>query len=98
VDQTCAVARQRILRSVERSDEAIKAQHGAHHRYDDQRLVCGYFLYVENQFKNQSVEEFRFDMEVERIEREMIEKSGVHHIPEFRGPIVRIPERFSRIF
>ena len=98
VDRSRALARQQISRSIEWSTEAINARHGAHHRYDDERFVREYFLDVENQVKKQGIKEFGFDAEIERVENETIEKSGVYHIQDFRGAIVRIPERFSTIF
>ena len=98
IDKDEALRRQHIVQRLAWSDAAIEADHGAHHRYDDERFLREFFLDPANELQQLGAQEFAFDAEVARLERETHEYSGVFHVPDFKGPVVEIPEIFRTAF
>jgi hypothetical protein len=98
VDRDCALNRLHLTQKVPWSQKAIEANHGTHHRYDDERFVKEFFLDRVNQFRKQGAQPFQFDAEIARLQQESSLSSGVFRIRQFTGPVVEIPERFREAF
>lgn len=98
IDKDEALRRQHVLQQLPWSRDAIAAGHGAHHRYDDQRFVREFFLDPANLLRQLGAREFAFNSEIARLQKETHEVSGIFHFPDFRGPVVEIPEIFRTAF
>src|SRR3984893_18250270 len=94
IDRDLAVHRLHITQKIPWSQQAIKANHGRHHRYDDERFVREFFLDRQNQLLKQgAARPFEFDVEIARMQEEAFESTGFFHVKQFSGPVVAIPER-----
>jgi hypothetical protein len=98
IDKAEAVRRQHVVQQIRWSATAIEADHGAHHRYDDERFVREFFLDPANTLQQQGPREFVFDSEIVKLQQETYERSNVFHFPDFKGPIVEIPAEFRTAF
>ena len=98
VDRERALNRLRITQKLRWSQGALAANHGIHHRYDEERFTQEFFLDRINQFRNQGARPFEFDSEVARLQSESVEDAGVFRVPQFTGRISEIPERFREAF
>jgi hypothetical protein len=98
VDRDLALNRLHITQNVPWSQKAIEANHGHHHRYDDERFVREFFLDRVRQFRKQGAQPFEFDAEIARLQQESYVSSGVFRVRQFTGPVVEIPERFRETF
>jgi hypothetical protein len=98
IDRNAALRRHHVVQQLPWSEAAIKAEHGAHHRYDDERFLREFFLDPANELRQFGAREFIFDAEIARLQEETQEHSGVYGLPDFKGPVVRIPARFHAAF
>ncbi len=98
IDMDQAVRRQRISREVAWSSAAVEAGHGAHHRYDDERFVREFFLDPANELRAHGARQFAFGSEIARLQSESHEVAGILRVPDFKGPIVEIPEILHTAF
>jgi hypothetical protein len=98
VDKDLALNRLHITQKMPWSQKAIDANHGDHHRYEDERFVKEFFFDRVNQFRKLGVQPFEFDAEITRLQQESVASSGVFRVRQFTGPIVEIPERFREEF
>ncbi len=98
IDKDEALRRHHIVQQLPWSAAAIEANHGAHHRYDDERFEREFFLDPANALRQQGAREFVFDSEIVRLQQETYERSNVFHFPNFKGPIVEIPADFRTAF
>ncbi len=98
IDKDEALRRQHIVQQLPWSAADIEANHGAHHRYDDERFVREFFLDPANELRQLGAREFAFDPEIARLQGETHERSGIFHLPDFKGPVVEIPRSFRTAF
>ena len=98
IDKGEALRRQHIVQQLPWSAAAIEAKHSAHHRYDDERFVREFFLDPANELRQLGAREFVFDPEIARLQAETRERSAIFHLPDFKGPVVEIPENFRTAF
>jgi len=98
IDKDEALRRQHIVQQLPWSAADIEANHGAHHRYDDERFVREFFLDPANELRQLGAREFAFDPGIARLQGETHERSGIFHLPDFKGPVVEIPRSFRTAF
>ena len=98
IDRDEALRRHHLVQRLPWSGAAIEAGHGAHHRYDDERFLREFFLDPANELRERGAQEFAFDSEIARLQQEVREHSGIFALPDFKGPIVEIPEIFRAAF
>ena len=98
IDKDEALRRHHIVQRLPWSGAAIEANHGAHHRYDDERFLREFFLDPANEVSQLGAREFAFDAEIARLQQETQEHSGIFGFPDFKGPIVEIPGIFRTAF
>jgi len=98
IDKDEALRRQHIVQQLPWSAADIEANHGAHHRYEDERFVREFFLDPANELRQLGAREFAFDPEIARLQGETHERSGIFHLPDFKGPVVEIPRSFRTAF
>jgi hypothetical protein len=89
-DRERSMARQKLAKRVKWSRKAVEAQHGAHHRMEDQVYLEEFFRGPTRRFHRDGVKPFTFEAEVGRAQEP---GSG-----EFLGPFVEIPARFGDAF
>ncbi len=89
-DRNRALLRQRILQGVKWSRKAIEANHGGHHRLDDQAFLEQFFLHPAKRFHRDGARPFGFEDELERVQAP---DAGT-----FIGPLLQIPDRFAACF
>ena len=80
IDKDEALRRQHIVRQLPWSAADIESNHGAHHRYDDERFVREFFLDPANELRQLGAREFAFDSEIARLQEEANERSGIFHV------------------
>jgi glycosyl transferase family 2 len=98
IDKDEALRRQHIVQQLPWSAADIEANHGAHHRYDDERFVREFFLDPANELQQLGARDFAFDSEIARLQEEAHERSAIFHLPDFKGPVVEIPRSFRTAF
>jgi Glycosyl transferase family 2 len=100
MDFDCALQRQKITREMAWAEESIKAGHGAHARYDDDRYTREFFLDPKNLVTSPShgVQPFEFSKEIEQIKAETVLRQGIYCSPQFPGKMVEIPESLRSAF
>jgi hypothetical protein len=98
IDRDEALRRHHVLQQLPWSEAAIAANHGAHHRYDDGRFLREFFLDPANELRQLGARDFAFDAEIARLQQETHQRSEVFDFPDFKGPIVEIPEIFRTAF
>jgi len=98
IDKDEALRRQHVVQQLPWSAADIVANHGAHHRYDDVRFVREFFLDPANELRQLGERDFAFGPEIARLQAETRERSGIFHLPDFKGPVVEIPRSFRTPF
>jgi hypothetical protein len=92
--------RQKLTREMAWAASSMRAGHGAHARYDDERYIREFFLDPQNVATNPScgVREFEFSQEIARLKSEVVVRSGIYSGPQFNGRMVEIPEYLRAAF
>ena len=97
-DRDRALRRQETLRAVKWSHKAIEANHGGHHRFDDERFLREFFLDPANQFRREGAGPFAFDADIEATRHEFGPDGLGPPKRVFNGRFAEIPERFRSLF
>lgn len=98
IDQDQALQRHLLTRRFPWSRHALEAGHSAHHRFDVDPFIEEFFVSPAAELQRAGAGAFVFEAEIARLQRETRELSGVFHTPQFRGPIVEIPEIWRSAF
>lgn len=98
IDKEEALRRHHVVQRLPWSEAAIAANHGAHHRYADERFLREFFLDPANQLHQAGAQEFTFDAEIGRLQQETRQHAGIYSVPDFKGPVVEIPGDFRTAF
>ena len=62
------------------------------------RFVREFFLDPANELRQLGERDFAFGPEIARLQAETRERSGIFHLPDFKGPVVEIPKGFRTAF
>lgn len=98
IDKDEALRRQHFRQNLSWSRRAIDFRHSAHHRYADERFIRELFLEPADQLRRFGARGFSFEHEIARVQEEAHAVSGMFAIPEFKGPLVEIPEYLRDAF
>jgi len=100
MDYEIGLQRQKLTREMAWAASSMRAGHGAHARYDDERYIREFFLDPQNVATNPSygVQEFEFSQEIERLKSEVVHRSGIYSGPQFNGRMVEIPAYLRAAF
>lgn len=99
MDYGAAMQRQKVNLETIWSEESLKFNYGAHHRYDYSTFVHQSFLVPVDILQRTPSLDFIFDAEIATIkEKIIVDDAGYHRIPMNISKMVAIPERFSAAF
>lgn len=100
MDFNFALNRQKLTREMAWAEESLRAGHGAHARYDDDRYTREFFLDPQNLVTNpdHGIQPFEFSMEIDRMKAETVLRQGIYCAPQFSGKMVEIPEALRFAF
>jgi hypothetical protein len=100
MDYDIGLQKQKLTREMAWAASSIRAGHGAHARYDDDRFKREFFLDAQNLVTNPShgVKPVEFSKEIERIKSEVVYAQGIYHGPHFLGKMVELPEHLRSAF
>lgn len=100
MDYDIGLRRQKLTREMAWAASSMRAGHGAHARYDDERYIREFFLDPQNMVNSPSygVQAFEFSQEIERLKSEVVHRSGIYSGPQFNGRTVEIPAYLRTAF
>jgi hypothetical protein len=80
------------------SEESLRLNQGAHHRYSSEQFVRRGFLDPVNTAAADKIGKFNFDEEIERLTNGIVEQGGFYHTPMDIWKTVEIPDYFRSAF
>lgn len=100
MDYDLTLRRQKLTREMKWAASSLAANHGAHARYDDERITRELFLDPNNLATSPAhgVVPFEFSREIEQIKAETVHQNGIYHAPHINGKVMELPERLRGAF
>jgi hypothetical protein len=100
MDYDVALLKQKMTRGMKWSASSLASYHGAHARYDDDRIVRELFLDANNLVTNPAygVVPFDFSRDVEQLKSEATFRNGIYYLPHTNTNLAELPDRLRSAF